>query len=113
MLCINCNKNEKAYGRKICNSCQWKLRDTSHIIKKRKSVRRRLKEKCIDYKGGKCEKCGYNKCPSALEFHHPTSDKKFGISHKLTFNSFELIKEELDKCALLCANCHRELHYET
>lgn len=73
---------------------------------------RKFKEKCLSYKGGACERCGYNKCVNALEFHHILSDKKdFNISNcKLTtFN--EAIKKELDKCKLLCANCHREIHY--
>jgi predicted transcriptional regulator len=72
---------------------------------------RNLKQLAIDYKGGCCEKCGYNKYNGALEFHHldPTQ-KDFTIAHlKLTsFN--ETIKKELDKCILVCANCHREIH---
>ncbi len=55
--------------------------------------------------------CGYNKCLSALEFHHIDPLKKdFNISQFRT-TSFESIKKELDKCDLLCANCHREIHY--
>ena len=65
----------------------------------------------IDYKGGRCQLCGYNRCPEALEFHHlETSGKDFGISDKGYTRSWKKIKEELDKCILLCANCHREVH---
>jgi hypothetical protein len=47
----------------------------------------------------------------ALEFHHLESlQKDFGISSKGYTRSWVKIREELDKCVLLCANCHREVH---
>lgn len=63
-------------------------------------------------KGGSCVKCGYNKCIAALEFHHrdPTQ-KEFQISKRWSMTD-EAVKKEIDKCDLLCANCHREVHYE-
>lgn len=66
----------------------------------------------IKYKGGKCQRCGYNKCTRALEFHHldPTL-KDFGISRTLTKNVSQL-KKEADKCILVCSNCHAEIHEE-
>ena len=66
----------------------------------------------IAYKGGKCERCGYNKCNRALEFHHldPTQ-KDFGISKHINRNINDL-KAEVDKCILLCSNCHAEVHQE-
>ena len=65
----------------------------------------------VNYKGGSCEKCGYNRCIDALEFHHNNSSKKdFSISEKGYTRSWDKVKEELDKCSLLCANCHREIH---
>jgi hypothetical protein len=49
------------------------------VRRKRKNIRRQA----IDYKGGRCEICGYERCPEALEFHHrDNSDKDFGISQK-------------------------------
>ena len=75
--------------------------------------RKRVKEKLVAYKGGKCEKCGYDRCISALEFHHRDPDKKdFGIGAKGNTMKFEKMKEEADKCILVCANCHREIHFE-
>ena len=73
------------------------------------SCARKTKLKAIEYKGGKCIVCGYNKSIRALQFHHldPTQ-KDFGISG--TTKSFEKLKPELDKCVLLCANCHGEVH---
>ncbi len=65
----------------------------------------------IEYKGGKCQLCGYNRCPEAMEFHHlNSSGKDFGISQKGYTRSWKRVKEELDKCIMLCANCHREVH---
>ena len=69
----------------------------------------KTKAKAIEYKGGKCIVCGYNKTPRALHFHHlDPSQKDFGISGST--KSFEKLKPELDKCVLLCANCHSEVH---
>lgn len=70
-----------------------------------------LKLMAIKYMGGKCQSCGYDKCMAALEFHHKDpSEKEFGIGHKGYTRSFEKVKNELDKCVMLCANCHREEH---
>lgn len=68
----------------------------------------RIKKKLVDYKGGKCECCGYDRCVAALDFHHQ-GDKLFQIggSH---CRKFEKLKDEVDKCRLLCSNCHREQH---
>lgn len=65
----------------------------------------KLKQK----KGGKCARCGYNKCLKALEFHHLDPSKKdFTISND-HFRLKEAI-EESEKCILICSNCHKELH---
>jgi hypothetical protein len=70
-----------------------------------------LKQMAVEHKGGQCQKCGYNKCISALDFHHiEPQHKDFGISHKGLTRSWEAIKKEIDKCILVCANCHREIH---
>ncbi len=89
-------------GRYRCRQC------SVDAVHKR---RHKLKDMAIEYKGGKCEKCGYDKCKTALDFHHldPT-EKEFTISS--ANRSWESIKEELDKCIIVCANCHREIHFE-
>lgn len=67
-----------------------------------------LKERAVAHLGGRCTVCGYDKCPSAFDFHHIDPDEKdFVISSK---TSWEAIEPELKKCVLLCANCHREVH---
>lgn len=66
----------------------------------------------IKYAGGECKKCSYNKCIRALEFHHlDPNEKDFGISKCLT-KSISSLKEEVDKCILVCSNCHAEIHQE-
>jgi hypothetical protein len=71
---------------------------------------RETKRKAVEYKGGKCVCCGYNRCIAALEFHHLDPSKKdFRISNCNSL-SFESIKSEVDKCALVCCVCHREIH---
>jgi hypothetical protein len=82
-----------------------------YIIKAVQKRRKRLKEKAIEYKGGKCESCGYSRCREALEFHHSVNNKKeFGVAAKGYTRSWKKVKEEIEKCLLLCANCHREIH---
>lgn len=67
-----------------------------------------IKDKAVKYMGGCCLICGYNKCNRALHFHHINNfEKDFDISSK---TSWSVVKEELDKCVLLCANCHMEAH---
>lgn len=73
------------------------------------SYRVGVKQKCIEYKGGKCHICGYDKCKAALSFHHlDSSQKDYTISGGT--KSFENLKSELDKCILVCSNCHQEIH---
>jgi hypothetical protein len=67
----------------------------------------------IAAKGARCEICGYDRCMEALEFHHLNeSDKDFGLSEKGYARSWKRVEKELEKCVLLCANCHREIHAE-
>lgn len=64
----------------------------------------------------KCEKCGYNKDKSALEFHHMDENTKsfsigaFASSRTWSKKTKELIDGEVKKCKCICANCHREEH---
>lgn len=69
----------------------------------------RVKQRLVDYKGGSCEICGYNKSLRALHFHHKDPNQKdFSISGKSL--SFDKMKSEVDKCILVCGNCHSEIH---
>lgn len=105
-LCKKEKSNDEFYSRSSKNRHTY-CKDCHN-----KYTRERLrfyKTQCKEYKGGKCQKCGYDKCLDALDFHHLGIEKKdFNISHSC--KNFESKKKELDKCILLCANCHREYH---
>ncbi len=77
-------------------------------VKKR---RKKLREMAHEYGGGKCAICGYNKSSRALSFHHRDPKKKdFGVAANGMTRSWEKTRKEIDKCILLCANCHMEVH---
>ena len=78
-----------------------------------KTHRKKIKEELITYKGGECQLCHYNKCNASLDFHHlDPNEKDFGISQNNTYRNIDKMKQEVDKCILVCANCHREIHYK-
>jgi len=94
--CPICSKLYSHKGTK-CNSCrvsEW---------------RRNKKKQLVEYKGGKCQICGYDRCIDNLVFHHlDPSKKEFQISG--VTKSFNNLKTEVDKCILLCHICHGEVH---
>lgn len=110
--CVICGKEfiPNNYKRIYCEECVPPNISNNESSKIRSRL---LKHKLIEYKGGKCERCGYNKCDGALQFHHLDSDEKeFTISGKnLGITPLEEFYKEVDKCILLCANCHAEEHW--
>ena len=70
------------------------------------------KKRAVIYKGGKCERCGYSKSVWALEFHHRDPKEKNRKIKRLMFQKWDRIVKEIEKCDLLCANCHREIEEE-
>jgi hypothetical protein len=87
--------------RSRCNSC-CQSRATP-------GQRRELKEWMVDYKGGACVLCGYRRHTRALTFHHVDPMlKRFNIAPAQN-RSLEALRDELDRCILLCANCHDEI----
>lgn len=86
------------------------VRNKSYSRLKVTEHHRRLKKKAVDYKGGSCKVCGYSKSLAALVFHHrDPSQKDFALS-QWKAASWDSMVPELDKCDLLCSNCHNELH---
>ena len=86
--------------------------DRAEYLKKAVSARRKkLRQMALEYKGGKCALCGYKKSVRSLSFHHIDPSKKdFGLSSRGFTRSWEKTLIELDKCILLCMNCHMEVH---
>lgn len=71
-------------------------------------MREILKEDLVRKFGGCCQVCGYKKCFAALHFHHINPKEKFfNISSK---NTYYDVEKELEKCILICSNCHCEVH---
>jgi hypothetical protein len=104
----NCDINEfykrrgKDGGSVYCKKCT-----TQQVVERTK----KLKQEMVNYKGGCCQVCGYNKYIGALDFHHLNpNEKDFTIAHVRQYKFDDIIKSELDKCLLVCSNCHREIH---
>lgn len=83
----------------------------AYLINAVRKRRKKIRQMAVEYKGGACERCGYDRCIDALEFHHrDSSQKDFSISERGYTRSWASVRRELDKCVILCANCHRETH---
>ena len=69
-----------------------------------KKLKQEKKERSVKYKGGKCEICGYDKCNRSLDFHHIDPNTKEYKLGQIMNRKWSIIKRELDKCILVCAN---------
>lgn len=73
-------------------------------------LRKRRKEELVQLMGGKCQMCGFEGNSACFDFHHKIpEEKEFNISRNITLK-LEKVKKELEKCELICANCHRTIH---
>jgi 5-methylcytosine-specific restriction endonuclease McrA len=103
-LC-ECGENDKNefYGKqkRRCKKCHML------ITTQRKTE---LKKKAVEYKGGKCQICDYKKYIGALEFHHLNPEEKDFDPAEALMLKWENAKKEIDKCILVCSNCHKEIH---
>jgi hypothetical protein len=99
----------------VCGNCHAEIHSHDKMKKQRKDLvarrkkRAEKKRKLINYLGGACIFCGYKKVLAALEFHHiDPSQKKYSIANKINC-SFETLLPEVEKCVVVCTNCHAEL----
>jgi len=104
------NKPSNRKPRKIIDKIYYE-KNKKKIYERKMRRRRRLKEEIINMLGTKCKICGYSKCNDAFDFHHEKGNKEDHINTFLKSGSRQKILKEAKKCILLCANCHRELHY--
>ena len=112
-------------NKKKCPSC-LETKDISEFVQRKgkfvyswcrncssqKNIERQQinKQKAVAYKGGKCCICGYSKSLRSLNFHHTDPiQKEFSIAKHKCLNWADT-QQELDKCVLVCANCHGEIH---
>lgn len=88
-----------------------KLNSAQYNKKFREIAKEKMKESRAMF-DSKCSICGFNKIQSALEFHHlDPKTKKYTISRLIkSGNKDKELKEELNKCILVCANCHAGIH---
>lgn len=119
------NKNPTAWDgiKSYCRECQSKYeREYSSRRTKRSRPRRwteqrvekkyrEPKRKFVELAGGKCQRCGYNEFLPGLQFHHVNPQDKKAQPSRLTPGNFDLAYQELDKCVLLCRNCHMAFEY--
>lgn len=112
---------------KICTNCKVSKDDSCFYMKQGKLVhywckdcnlenvkerKRELKRQCVEYKGNSCVDCNGVFHPAIYDFHHlDPNEKDFQIGSLSSTKLTESIKSELDKCVLLCANCHRLRHF--
>ena len=104
LICVRCGTKLTGNQTKYCKiSCK-----TATAI----DIRRRIfKENAIVYLGGSCADCGFSGHPAAFHFHHANSENKlFRLSGMYRYNWERAVVPELDKCILLCANCHGIRH---
>lgn len=105
-LCKECDEKFEYEGEgndrlNVCKSCLYKKEAEEKLRKKRKLIKKL---------GGKCKICGYSKNIRALDFHHQEPEnKEFTIGDNL-YRDIETLINEVKKCIVLCANCHRIQH---
>ena len=112
-FCLECSPYKQRFNTKgeavDKNKCSaWYKEIVTLSLYKRGLSRKAI---LVESKGGCCQKCGYNKFLRALTFHHRDPKlKSFGLSiNNLWSKPWDKIREEVDKCDLLCSNCHIEL----
>jgi len=110
--CGRCGKFLRGQQTKFCSRLCKNRKSGSSAASKEAQSKRSLERKLflVNLLGGKCSKCGYHKNLTALCFHHK-KNKKFSLDGRsLTSHSMGELLKEVNKCILLCGNCHAEHH---
>lgn len=111
------SENESHRERNRRYQREWYQKNKQRHIENVELYKQKYKQEVKTYvsslKQAGCSKCS-EKHPACLEFHHlDPSQKEFEISTAMANNlSLVRIKSEIAKCIILCANCHRKLHWE-
>jgi hypothetical protein len=109
-LCVSCKSPKEDLSKNYCKSCNKKYAEKSKVD------RINAKRSCIEYLGGKCIKCGLKETEilDVYDFHHDSEEKEMNLGTLLARHRSmsKKVREELDKCVLYCANCHRVRHWE-
>lgn len=109
------HKESKGGYRSVCKACcylkqeEWRKANLDRVRARNRKQHREKKRKAVEKFGGKCNNCGGEFHQSVFEFHHlDPAQKDFSPANA---RSWKQMESELDKCVMLCANCHRLAHY--
>ena len=114
MNCTTCGKElqgkQTKFCSRFCKTTSTNFKNQNYSTQQARGLER--KKKLIEIAGGECCDCGYKKNISALEFHHLNPEQKsFGVDLRKCSNlHWDKLVNEVMKCVLICANCHRERH---
>lgn len=108
-LCKGCGETDPAKFRKQWFSTSYSKCKACHAKAQADKLRTNRGE-AIKLKGGKCCICGYAKHHGSLHFHHLDPAQKDPKWKSLKHKPIDEIMAELNKCCLVCANCHGEIH---
>ncbi len=113
-ICSKCNRelplsmyHKNGFDRKGKQKYRGYCKDCANKIEKE---RYKKKKDYINNQKNQCAKCGENRT-YVLEYHHKDPSQKDFTIGAAKKGSLALIQDEIDKCVVLCANCHREFHY--
>lgn len=127
MICYTCktdkpeeefNWRSKAKGtrNRQCRQCNKLYKDAYYQLNKEKvvaDVLSRQHERRDNFQAWKAER-GCLKCPendpACLDLHHVDDNKEYGIAEMVRNYSWETVLKEIEKCVILCSNCHRKYH---
>jgi len=113
--CLICNSplsgNQTKFCSRKCHNQSGNARHQNYECQQKRGLKRKLD--LIGLRGSKCEICGYSKNLAALQFHHldPNIKESQMDMRKLSNSKWEWCLNELDKCQVLCSNCHAETHF--
>ena len=94
-----------------CTPCWQSVEHTEQWRQRGRESKRAIAAKFVALAGGACQRCGYDRCVAPLDFHHVNPAEKADTPQHAMTLGHETAYQELDKCVLLCANCHREYHF--
>jgi len=104
----NCKACHNTYGKTHYENNKPAYLKKAVINRKNQYWVNRTKVEELKAKSG-CTRCT-EKDPCCLDFHHTSDDKDFCISSKLACLSWATLLIEINKCIIVCANCHRKIH---
>ena len=102
VLCANCHKKEHL-SEFMTDGSDWKNFNQARVEKRKWFIEFIENARCTD-----CQESDHR----CLDFHH-LRDKRFTVSYLLTSgHSLDFLKEEIERCDIVCSNCHRKRHGE-